>query len=146
MAQAILDLSLVMRDSALGAVTTTGSTTGLPCAASYLTTCGWHLWVLALDASSSDETYVFTLETSTALATGYGAIATWTWPRGHGIGHVNIPIGGYQAFWSGVGYGFIRTTCTVGGTSPSIVYGSGLGKPSTRPCLCSRPGYILTAA
>ena len=145
MAEAELDLGFLLRDITAGPITTTTSSTPVGCRPDLFTSLGWMIYVNALNAVST-ETYVFALETSDLTGGSYVNLATWVWPRARGTGKAIIGLVGDQAFWTNTVTRFLRVTATLGGSSPSIVYGSGMVKLPTRLGTASRPGNILMIA
>lgn len=126
-------MSAVVFDKALelaapATVTSTTSSTGVAFDIRFAPTCMWELYVSAIDAVSTDETYVFTLEVSDLIGGTYTAIASHTWPRGKGAGRVGIPINGQQAAFQDTDCDWVRVTCTLGGSTPSITYGAFISK------------------
>jgi len=114
------------------AVTTTTSSTGVAIPVRMLPTSDWVIYVTAIDAVSTDETYVFTLEVSDLVGGTYTAIASHNYPRGHGAGSIHIPINGDMASFQDTDSAFCRVTMTSGGTTPSIRFGSFLTKTSNK--------------
>ena len=146
MTTAVFDKALELIAWSNTAVTATASSTGVQLYPRALPTCDWVIHVTAIDATSADETYVFTLEVSDVVGGTYTPIATWNWPRGHGVGKAWIPINALEAEWLDNDCMFMRVTATLGGTTPSIKYGSYLAKSSNRPGYARKPGDIVTVA
>jgi hypothetical protein len=140
----VFDKLLELRNVADGAETSTASEAGVAMQVRFLPVCDWVIHVTALDAASADETYVFTLEVSDASGGTYTAIASHTWPRGHGAGTMHIPINGDMASFQDTDSDWIRVTATLGGTSPSITYGSYLAKAANKHGIAAKPGDVVT--
>lgn len=128
MALAVFDKALELRNIADGAETATASETGVSFPVRFMGTASWVVHVAALDAVGADETYVFTLEVSNLVGGSYTAIASLTWPRARSSGVVYVPVSGYTAAFEDADSAFVRVTCTQGGVSSSITYGSYLTK------------------
>jgi hypothetical protein len=125
------------------AVVATGSTPGLAINPRMLPTCDWVIYTLTMPAGTN-ETYVFTLEVSNLVAGTYTAIATFNWPRAHGVGKIHLPIVGDLANFQDNDSLFLRTTLTVTGAAPSCIYGSYITKSTTGIGLGRRQGEIVT--
>lgn len=145
MSNAVFDKALELKAPGT-AITATGATsaTGVAMPVRFLPTCDWVIYVKAIDAANSDETYVFTLEVSDAVSGTYTAIAEHTWPRAHGTGKAHIPVTGDMAAFMDTDSAFMRTTMTAGGTSPSIDYGSYLTKAASGIGLARDVGDVVT--
>lgn len=128
MSATVFDKALELRNVADGAETATASETGIAFDVRFAPTIMWELFVTAIDAVSTDETYVFTLEVSDLVGGTYTEIAKHVWPRGKGVGRVGIPINGSVAAFQDTDSDWVRVTATLGGTTPSITYGSFLSK------------------
>ena len=133
MTQAVFDKLLELRDGAAAAVTSTASGTGIAVNPRMLPSCSWVISVTAIVANDADETYVFTLEVSDVVGGTYTPIASFNWPRGNGAGKVHIGIQPDQAAFQDTDSAFVRVTATLGGTTPSVTYGSYLTKATTNP-------------
>lgn len=136
----IFDLALRLRDGAAAARTATGSDTGVAIPVRFLPMADWVIHVTAIDAASTDETYVFTLEVSDLVGGTYTKIAEHVWPRAHGVGVQHIPISGDMASFQDPNSAFVRTTVTLGGTTPSVTFGSYLTKASNKYGIAVKPG------
>ena len=143
MSQAVFDKALELRDVAAGAVTATTSTTGITLPVRYLPVCSWMIHVTAIGVVGT-ETYVFTLEVSDLVGGTYTAIARHVWPIAHGIGHVLIPISGDLATFQDTDSDWVRVTATLGGTTPTITYGSALMKSANKLGIAASPGNFVT--
>jgi hypothetical protein len=144
MTTAVFDKALELRNVADGAETATASETGIAVPVRFLPTCDWVIFVTAIDAASTDETYVFTLEVSDLVGGTYTKIAEHVWPRGHGVGKMHIPINGDMASFQDTDSAFVRVTATLGGTTPSVTYGSYLTKASDKLGIARRVGDVVT--
>lgn len=144
MSQAVFDKLLELRNVADGAETATASETGIALAVRMLQPCSWVIFVTAIDAASADETYVFALQVSDLVGGTYTTIATHTWPRAHGVGKVHIPVSGELAAFQDTDSAFLRVTATLGGTTPSVTYGSYLAKETSNAGLGRRVGDVVT--
>jgi len=136
----IFDVGLQLRDVAAAARTATGSDTGVAMAVRFLPQCDWVINVTALDATSTDETYVFTLEVSDLVGGTYTKIAEHVWPRGHGVGQMHVPLNGDMSSFQDADSKFVRTTATLGGTTPSVTFGSFLSTARNKYGLAIKPG------
>jgi hypothetical protein len=144
-AESELDLAFSLRDIGLGAVTSTASSTPVACRPDVLATCAWMLYVSAIGAVGT-ETYSFTLEVSDLSGGSYLNLATWNWPRAKGVGKALVPIVGDQAAFTNTVTRFLRVTATLGGTTTTITYGSGLVKLPTKMGVAAKPGNIFQVA
>jgi hypothetical protein len=142
MSQNIFDKALELRNIADGAEVGTASETGIAMAVRFLPTCDWVIYVTALGIVGS-ETYAFTLEVSNLVGGTYTAIARHVWPIGHGPGEAHVPINGDLAAWQDTDSAFVRVTATLGGTSPTITYGSFLSKAANKMGMGMGPGDIV---
>jgi hypothetical protein len=144
MSNQVFDKALEL--SPLGApIVATASSTGVALSPRMLPTCDWVIYVTALGAVGT-ETYVFTLEVSDLVGGTYIAIASHTWPRAHGRGRAHIPINGDMALWQDSDSAFLRVTATLGGTTPTITFGSFLAKAATRVGMGIKQGDIVTVS
>ena len=125
------------------AVTATASTTGIAVNPRMLPTCDWVIYTKTMPAGTN-ETYVFTLEVSDLVGGTYTPIATWNWPRAHGIGKIHIALNGDQAAFADTDCAFMRVTLTETGTAPSCIYGSFLTKATTGIGLGRRQADVVT--
>ena len=113
--------------------------------ARFLSDAAWVLYVTAMDFTTQNETYVFTLEVSDLVAGTYSIMATRAWLGSHGVGKVHVPILGEVASFLNTTSAFMRVTATLGGTSPVVTYGSYLAKdPMGRLGLAARVGDLVT--
>lgn len=132
MSSHVFDKFLELRDVTAGAVTATGSTTGVNMEVRYLLPCSVEIYVSAIDATSADETYTFSVQVSDVVGGTYTTIAgPIAYARGLGAGKVSIPISAELAQWVDADSAFIRITHTLGGTTPSVTYGAYLAKSHT---------------
>lgn len=125
-------------------ITGTTSATGVAIACRMLPTSDWVIYVQTIDATDGNETYVFTLEVSDVVGGTYTAIASHTWPRAHGTGRAHIPINGDMAAFQDTDSAFMRVTATLGGTTPSIKFGSYLTKATNKIGLGRKQGDVVT--
>jgi hypothetical protein len=143
MSQNIFDKLLELRNVADGAETATASETGIALAVRFLPVCEWVIFCTAMGVVAT-ETYVFTLEVSNLVGGTYTAIARHVWPIAHGIGEVHVPINGDLAAWQDTDSAFLRVTATLGGTTPTVTYGSFLSKQGRKMGGAYEPGDIIT--
>jgi hypothetical protein len=142
MSQNIFDKALELRNVADGAETATASETGIALAVRFLPTCDWVIFVTTLGVVAT-ETYVFTLEVSDLVGGTYTAIARHVWPIAHGPGEAHVPINGDLAAWQDTDSAFVRVTATLGGTTPTITYGSFLSKAADKMGMGMGPRNIV---
>ena len=142
MAFTVFDASLELK-AAGAAVTSTGSTTGIAVAGRFLPHCDWIVNVTAIDFTTTDETYIFTLEASNLVGGTYTALATLAWLGSRGVGQAHVPIDGERVQWANTTGAFLRVTATLAGTSPSVTYTSFLGKATDRMGTGTRVGDIV---
>lgn len=138
------DKALELRNVADGAKTATASETGIALAVRMLLNCDLVIFVTAIDATSADETYVFTLQVSDLVGGTYTTIISHTWPRGHGVGRLHLPINGDLSSFQDTDSAFLRITATLGGTTPSITYGAFLTKSVSKSGIAARVGDVVT--
>lgn len=76
------------------------------------------------DYTTTDESYIFSVEVSNLVAGTYTAIATLPNIGGNGVtsGRLDIPLNGAIAEELDVDSAFVRITATLAGTTPSIDY------------------------
>lgn len=120
--QRIYDADLALRTSGT-AVTSTTSETGVEFA---VRSVGEYKAVVnysGMDYTTTDESYVFSIEVSDLVGGTYTAIATMPdIGSATSSGHLDIPLSGKIAEQLDADSAFIRVTATLGGTSPSIDY------------------------
>lgn len=145
MSQAVFDKATELRNIADGAETATASETAINYPVRFLPGSSWVVFVTALDAAGADETYVFSLEVSDLIGGSFTKIAELVWPRAHGAGKLHVPISGDLASFQDTDSDWIRVTCTQGGVSSSITYGSYLTKSTNKLGIAAKPGDIVTS-
>lgn len=123
-------------------IAATESKTGVQLNPRFLPTCDWLLNVSGVVATG---TYTFTLEVSDVVGGTYTAIARYVWPPAQASGKVNIPINADLALTLDNDSRFMRTTVTIGGATPGIVYGSWLGKSANKLGQAVRQGDIVSS-
>jgi hypothetical protein len=124
----IYDDALVLRDSGT-AITTTTSQTGIEFGVRKVEEYKAVIAYSGMDFTTTDETYVFSIEVSDLVGGTYTAIATMPDIGGtQGSGTLDIPLNGKIAEQLDADSAFIRVTATLGGTSPSIDYDCWLTK------------------
>lgn len=143
MTQAIFDGALELKATG-AAVTSTGSTTGIAIAARFLPVCDWVVNVTAIDFTTTDETYIFTLEVSNLVGGTYSIVATLPWIGSRGPGKVSVPVSGERAAFMNTTSAFMRVTATLAGTTPSVTYTSYLAKAANRLGTAQNHGDIVT--
>lgn len=143
MTQAVFDIATQLK-APTAAVTATTSETGIALPVRFLATCDWVVYVTALGVVGT-ETYVFTLQVSDLVGGTYTTIATLTWPIAHGVGKMHVPINGDLASFYDTDSKFVRVTATLGGTTPTITYGSYLTKEANKLGIAAAPGNIVTS-
>lgn len=124
----IYDTALALRASGTP-ITATTSETGIEFAvrniASYKAVIAYN----GMDFTTTDETYVFSVEVSDLVGGTYTAIATMPdIGSATASGFLDIPLNGKIAEELDADSAFIRVTATLGGTSPSIDYDAFLTK------------------
>ena len=140
----VFDKLLELRAISDGAITATGSTTGISLDVRMLPVCDWVIYVSALDFTTTDETYVFTLQASDLVGGTYTTIATHTWPGARGAGRVHIPINADMFTIADADCDWVRVTATLAGTTPSLTYGSFLAKAANKRGIAAKPGDLVT--
>lgn len=131
------DPSVTLRSATDGAETATASETGI--ALNALTAAYWDgneipeesmtavVTVDALDSGDADETYVLTLEVDSVLAFSDSPVTVASLTvSSTGVYSMNIDADTIKALDGNAA--FIRIKATLGGTTPSITYGSWLVK------------------
>ena len=142
MSQQVFDLALVLATPG-AAVTATTTGTGVLLHPRYLPTCDWVVYVSGIVATG---TYVFTLQVSDLVGGSYTTIASLTWPPGLAAGKMHIPINGDMSAFLDADSRWMRVVATLGGTTPSAVYGSYLAKAANRLGIAARVGDIVTVS
>ncbi len=144
MTVAIFDNALALKASGSAAITATTNETGIAFGIRYAQPCSWVICVTALDAASTDETYVFNLQVSDVVGGTYTTIATHTWPRSVSRGKVAIPISAHAAVFQDPDSKFVRVSATLGGTTPSLTYFSYITKSAKNLGVGDRAGSIVS--
>ena len=118
----IYDADLVLRTAGT-AETSTASETGVEFAVRNIDDYKAVIVYSGLDFTTTDETYVFSIEVSDVVAGTYTAIATLP-DIGSAVdsGRLDIPLNGKIAEQLDADSAFIRVTATLGGTTPSVDY------------------------
>ena len=118
----IYDTALVLRTSGT-AETSTASETGVAFDVRKIEDYKAVVQYSGMDYTTTDESYVFSIEVSDLVGGTYTAIATMPDIGGtQGTGRLDIPLNGKIAELLDADSAFIRVTATLGGTSPSIDY------------------------
>lgn len=143
MALAVFDKATELRSGTAVAITATASETGVAIPIRFMQPISWVIDVTAIDATTADETYVFTLQVSDLVGGTYTTIATVTWPRTK-TGALYVPVSGQLAVFQDADCAFVRVTATLGGTTPILTYGSYLTKAAMGNMgIATGPGNIL---
>lgn len=118
----IYDADLVLR-AAGSAETATASETGIAFDVRKIADYKAVIQYSGMDFTTTDETYVFSIEVSDLVGGTYTAIATMPdIGSATAAGRLDIPLSGKIAELLDADSAFIRVTATLGGTSPSIDY------------------------
>ncbi len=122
----LYDNALELRDVADGAETATAAETGI---AFDIRSIGQYeavVFITAIDDTTDDESYVFTIEADTAAAvTAAVVLATRTVDNGVTVPYeFRIPLSGPLAETLTTTEGYVRVKATLGGTTPSVTYGA----------------------
>lgn len=124
----IYDSDLALRTSGTP-ITSTTSETGVEFAVRNIEDYKAVIQYNGMDYTTTDESYVFSVEVSDLVGGTYTAIATLPDVGGtQGSGRLDIPLNGAIAEQLDVDSAFIRVTATLGGTTPSIDYDAYLTK------------------
>ena len=118
----IYDDATVLRDAGTP-VTSTTSETGIAFPVRKIDDYKAVINYSGKDFTTTDETYVFTIEVSDVVGGTYTAIATL--PDIGALaaaGQIDVPLNGNVAEFLDADSAFIRVTATLGGTTPSIDY------------------------
>lgn len=126
--QRIYDVDLALRASGT-AITTTTSATGVEFAVRNINEYKAVVAYNGMDFTTTDETYVFSIQISDVVAGTYTILATAPdIGSATSSGFLDIPLNGMLAEQLDADSAFIRVTATLGGTSPSIDFDCWLTK------------------
>ncbi len=118
----IYDADLALRTSGT-AITSTTSETGVEFPVRNIGAYKAVVQYTGMDYTTTDESYVFSVEVSDLVAGTYTAIATLPdIGSATAAGRLDIPLNGKIAEQLDADSAFIRVTATLGGTTPSIDY------------------------
>lgn len=125
MTYAPYDAQTELRTLSAGAITVTGATTPLALTAQTAGAFKAVIDVTAIDRTTGDETYVFSVEADTAV--GFSTpVAVATLPAITAAGQYEIPLSAALIEQHEAGATHLRLKATIGGTTPSLTYGARL--------------------
>ena len=118
-----------LRDVADGAETSTATEAAVALPLAYAGPIEAVVYITAIDAASSDETYTFGIEVDTAAAFSSAVeVASRALTASGGtaaVGEYTIPLGNNEYINSKeAGATHVRIKATLGGTTPSVTYGA----------------------
>lgn len=118
----IYDTALVLRASGTP-ITATTSETGIAFPVRHIGAYKAVIQYSGMDFTTTDETYVFSIQVSDLVGGTYTSIATMpNIGSATSSGRLDIPLNGKIAEELDADSAFIRVTATLGGTTPSIDY------------------------
>lgn len=122
-----IDAALILRDVADGAETATAAETGMALPVQMAGEFKAVLNVTALDGTSGDETYLIAVETDATTAfSSPTEVGRLSLSFASTAGTFEIPLSGIAIRQRDPDAAAIRVKATLGGTTPSIVYGAWL--------------------
>lgn len=119
----MFDQNLRLRDSASGAVTSSGSATAIAFPATEMYEYKAVINVVAVDVTTGDEAYTFNIQVSDSSGGTYTTVGQRVIAAGQAaIATYEIPLSGYAAESILSGADYIRVSHVLAGTTPSVNY------------------------
>ena len=127
------DKALELRNIADGAETSSAAETGIAFDVAHVGDFEVVIGITAIDAASSNETYVVYVQVDTSLsASSWVTVASRTVARTISVPQeIRIPLNSAECVALEPGAAAIKVGCTLGGTSPSLTYEAYV-KPTTK--------------